>query len=134
MRYTIELHTTDYRGDHAADIVLSYSPRDGESVEAMVARVLGADDGPYSRGRFLVLRPVAGEEERDGDDLHIGRSWSRHDLEDACPCPQEACGLVAMSRIEPDCPQHAIQAAKTIRQSHDAKDCPAHPGPDERKA
>lgn len=61
------------------------------------------------------------------DDHHVGRSWTAHPLEDACPCPQEPCGLVALSKVDPECQQHAGAAAKTFRQSHRAEDCPAKP-------
>lgn len=52
---------------------------------------------------------------------HAGRAWSGHEIEDACPCPQEPCGLV--STPDPDCVQHS--RTKTIRQSHRADQCPA---------
>lgn len=58
---------------------------------------------------------------------HIGRSFTGHSLEDTCPCPQEPCGLIATVRVDPACPQHPLQAGKTIRQSHDAARCPAAP-------
>jgi hypothetical protein len=52
---------------------------------------------------------------------HMGRAWSGHEIEDACPCEQEPCGLVATP--DPECVQHS--RAKTIRQSHPAESCPA---------
>jgi hypothetical protein len=57
---------------------------------------------------------------------HIGRSWAeaRH-CEDNCPCPQELCGLVDRAKVLDSCNQHPSRAVKTIRQSHEAKDCPA---------
>jgi len=54
---------------------------------------------------------------------HNGCAWTGHDIEDACPCPQEPCGLV--SAPAPDCPQHSLTAGKSIRQSHPAEICPA---------
>lgn len=62
-------------------------------------------------------------------DLHVGRSWSGHPLEDECPCPQEPCGLVAFSKVDPECVQHGGSPlmAKTIRQSHSPEDCPGKP-------
>ena len=57
-------------------------------------------------------------------DLHVGRSWTSHPLEDECPCPQEPCGLIAMSKIVAECPQHALGAAKTFRQTHMPENCP----------
>lgn len=59
--------------------------------------------------------------------LHIGRSWSGHPLEDACPCVKASCGLV--EKEDPSCDQHGMKAAKTIRQQHFAGQCP---GPDFR--
>jgi hypothetical protein len=55
---------------------------------------------------------------------HIGRSFRGHPIENECPCPQEPCGLVDTRRIDPDCPQHALKACKTIRASHPADKCP----------
>lgn len=54
---------------------------------------------------------------------HMGRSWDGHPLEDACPCPVEACGLV--SSPDPACEQHGHSFARTMRQGHRASDCPA---------
>jgi hypothetical protein len=59
---------------------------------------------------------------------HIGRSWpgDTH-IEDTCPCPQEPCGLVDMTKASPDCDQHHVGGAhyaKTIRQGHRAERCP----------
>lgn len=54
---------------------------------------------------------------------HIGRSWTHHAVEDACPCPQADCGLVLFDTIDPACPEHHWSAAKSIRQSHPATKC-----------
>lgn len=56
---------------------------------------------------------------------HSGRAWTGHDIEDACPCAQEACGLVDLSRADPECRHHPWERARTIRQSHEASLCPA---------
>lgn len=67
-------------------------------------------------------------------DLHVGRSWDGHPLEDDCPCPKELCGLVSLSRADPACEQHS--GMKAIRQSHSPSDCPAlaeHPVTGERE-
>ena len=53
---------------------------------------------------------------------HIGRSFAGTRLEDACPCGQAACGLV--DDPDPTCDQHAMWAARTIRQAHVSIDCP----------
>lgn len=56
---------------------------------------------------------------------HIGRSWpgDTH-LEDDCPCEKAPCGL-AVSGSNSDCPEHGVDAYKTLRQWHDDKHCPA---------
>lgn len=56
---------------------------------------------------------------------HVGRSWTGHELEDDCPCPQALCGLVDTDNIHPECTEHQIRAAKTIRQYHNGYHCPA---------
>lgn len=58
------------------------------------------------------------------NNVHIGRSWSGHSLEDVCPCVQEPCGLVRVSDINPACPEHSPGRSKTIRQRHYAGQCP----------
>ena len=57
---------------------------------------------------------------------HEGRSFTGHHMEDACPCPQEACGLIAHNKAHPDCAQHGFGKAKTIRQGHAEQNCPGH--------
>lgn len=54
---------------------------------------------------------------------HMGRSFEGHTIEDACPCPKAACGLVNFNEVDQDCPQHAFTAAKTMRQGHPGRDC-----------
>lgn len=61
----------------------------------------------------------------DLDKSHIGRTFSGHRIEDACPCPQEPCGLVAQDRVVEGCTQHNVRYAKTIRQGHLANLCPS---------
>lgn len=62
--------------------------------------------------------------------LHLGRSWLTHELEDDCPCGKAACGLVDSEQIDPECPQHALGAAKTMRQMHNEDECPVPHEPD----
>lgn len=57
---------------------------------------------------------------------HMGRAWEGHEMEDACPCPQEACGLVTTETRDANCPQHSFGASKTMRQGHAAQNCPGH--------
>jgi hypothetical protein len=58
---------------------------------------------------------------------HIGRSFPgmAADIEAACPCPKAPCGLVVQDEVTAACGQHHWSAAKTIRQSHSASECPA---------
>ena len=58
--------------------------------------------------------------------IHFGRSWGGHRIEDECPCTQETCGLVA--RADPDCEQHGWRFARTMRQGHPESACPGIDG------
>lgn len=83
--------------------------------------------GPVSA---LTTEPTPGTREWwEVRDTHISRSWPDMGtpLEDACPCPQEPCGHVAWSRIDPECDQHGLSAARTMRSMHAAADCPGAP-------
>jgi hypothetical protein len=62
---------------------------------------------------------------------HIGRSFPglTPDIEAACPCPKAPCGLVIREQVTPACDQHHVSAAKTIRQTHTADECPGAPAP-----
>lgn len=59
-------------------------------------------------------------------EMHIGRGWTGNSLEQDCPCPKAACGLV--KTIEPlynnGCEQHS--GMKTLRQIHSEENCPAN--------
>lgn len=59
--------------------------------------------------------------------FHCGRSWEGTRIEDACPCPQEPCGLVDPGRADPDCEHHPFFRSKSMRQGHPADLCPAGP-------
>ncbi|MFZ5850343.1 MAG: hypothetical protein ACOYY2_02975 [Actinomycetota bacterium] len=61
----------------------------------------------------------------DAPDVHIGRDWAGHAVEDACCCVQAPCGLVAIRRVNANCAEHDPGA--TIRQGHPAADCPGRP-------
>ncbi|MFE3381332.1 hypothetical protein [Streptomyces anulatus] len=67
---------------------------------------------------------------------HIGRSFPgmTADIEAACPCPKAPCGLVVQDEVSAACGQHHWSAAKTIRQSHPAAECPADTTPADRPA
>jgi hypothetical protein len=56
---------------------------------------------------------------------HIGRSFTGTMMEDACPCGKASCGLVDSTLIDAECIQHPWKEGRTIRQMHNAKDCPA---------
>lgn len=55
---------------------------------------------------------------------HVGRSWSGHEIEDACPCPQVPCGLVDVQEAVDECGHHPALRCKSMRQGHPAEDCP----------
>ncbi|MGY0067694.1 hypothetical protein ACWZEH_12880 [Streptomyces sp. QTS137] len=57
---------------------------------------------------------------------HIGRSFRgmSNDIEANCPCPKARCGLVVQEEVVEACGQHHWSAAKTMRQSHPADQCP----------
>jgi hypothetical protein len=59
---------------------------------------------------------------------HVGRSFSDTRLEDSCPCPKAACGLVISDRIDGACTEHPWQRGKTMRQGHLPADCPGVKG------
>ncbi|MGW7398050.1 hypothetical protein ACWGH7_16315 [Streptomyces cyaneofuscatus] len=69
---------------------------------------------------------------------HIGRSFPgiAADIEAACPCAKAPCGLVVQDEVTEACGQHHWSAAKTMRQSHPAAECPADttPTPADRPA
>ena len=57
---------------------------------------------------------------------HIGRAWVGHAIEDVCPCPKAPCGLAIPSEVI--CEDHHPadwRNDKTIRQAHEAHNCPA---------
>lgn len=60
--------------------------------------------------------------------MHIGRSWTGTHIEDECPCPKTACGLVSTRGADESCSHHPFRAAKTIRQAHPANRCPGADG------
>jgi hypothetical protein len=58
-KFTLELHTDDFRGDHTADVVIVYEAREGETVEELVNRLLlERRGGTYVATDFIVIRPV----------------------------------------------------------------------------
>ena len=59
-----------------------------------------------------------------GKDIHVGRSWNDNFLERDCPCDKGPCGLVVWSGIRKDCDQHALRFSRTLRQVHNADECP----------
>lgn len=56
---------------------------------------------------------------------HFGRSWTGTPLEDICPCGKAPCGLVDEALVDEECLQHPFSRTKTIRQMHQAENCPA---------
>lgn len=58
-------------------------------------------------------------------DVHFARGWTDDRFLPTCGCKAAPCGLVDGSQVNPECPQHTLRAAKTMRQMHPAKECPA---------
>jgi hypothetical protein len=58
----------------------------------------------------------------------MGRAWTGHAVEDACPCAQAECGLAVPDGSAPgSCPEHNPAdplAGKTMRQMHTDVQCP----------
>lgn len=52
---SIHLHTTDYRGDHGADVQIAHNKRDGESWDDFIGRLLINDEKCVD---FIVIRRV----------------------------------------------------------------------------
>ncbi|MER5482953.1 hypothetical protein ABT024_07015 [Streptomyces sp. NPDC002812] len=55
--------------------------------------------------------------------LHVGRSWSGHEIEDHCPCPKAPCGLVRQETTVEECDEHYFLNARAMRQSHTPAAC-----------
>ncbi|MEU0656087.1 hypothetical protein ABZ485_28115 [Streptomyces albogriseolus] len=54
---------------------------------------------------------------------HLGRDFTGTTPENTCPCPKAPCGIIWRDTIRDDCPAHAH--ARSMRQSHPARHCPA---------
>lgn len=48
------LITSEYRGDHAADIRIAIEPRDGETIDAMLERILRKNHCDHIEARAVV--------------------------------------------------------------------------------
>ena len=59
---------------------------------------------------------------------HVGRMWGGHAIEDDCPCPQEPCGLVDITKAAPECEHHPFIRCRSLRQGHRASECPGTTG------
>lgn len=67
MKYTVQLHTTDYRGDHSADVCQVHEVRDGETVDELAFRLLTRSEWDRKQNEsvpvtqpndYVVIRPV----------------------------------------------------------------------------
>ncbi|MFD0146192.1 MULTISPECIES: hypothetical protein [unclassified Streptomyces] len=67
--------------------------------------------------------PTPADDTQALSDIHIGRSWTTHEIEDTCPCPKAPCGLVIWRQVTDACSEHHWSAAKSMRQSHPAERC-----------
>jgi len=55
---SVLLHTVDYRGDHAADVVIAYEVLPGETVEALASRLMGHDQYVSPGCEWIEIREV----------------------------------------------------------------------------
>lgn len=58
MQIQVSLHTSDYRGDHSADVIIAYETHEGETVEQLVKRLLFNGTSP-NVADHIELRVVA---------------------------------------------------------------------------
>lgn len=47
MKLSVLLHTSEYRGDHSADVQVAYEVRPRETVEELAKRLLAGQPGDY---------------------------------------------------------------------------------------
>lgn len=55
---SVLLHTSEHRGDHAADIIMAIQPKEGETVVELVDRLLGPESRAHATDH-IELRVVA---------------------------------------------------------------------------
>lgn len=58
MKLNILHQTEHFRGDHAADVALAVEPREGETIEELVARTLGCEKNKMRRVAWLEVRLI----------------------------------------------------------------------------
>lgn len=72
MKISVQLHTTDYRGDHSADVCQIHEVREGETVDELAARLLTRSEYNRKQGKrmavvqpndYVVIRPVVETDE-----------------------------------------------------------------------
>ena len=61
MKIAVELHTTAYRGDHSAEVVVAIGLQPGEAVEQLASRMLDIIDYGTKYHDFIVIRLVKEE-------------------------------------------------------------------------
>jgi hypothetical protein len=108
-------------GDHAYEIAAAIHAAGYRKVPASYLGTPIAAAPVDSVNRPLDARSYLDEVREDS---HIGRSWSGHEVEDSCPCPKAACGLVPASATAPECEHHPAERSKSMRQIHMASRCP----------
>lgn len=57
-KYAILFHTTDYRGDHSADICRVIAPIEGETIDALIARIKLGENSYGGKGDYIAIRLV----------------------------------------------------------------------------
>lgn len=69
-RIAVELHTSEYRGDHSADIVIAQEMTEDESVMQLVERVLPKPERKsewYKHADYLVIRRIRPMEDLEAE-------------------------------------------------------------------
>lgn len=58
MKLSVLLHTTDYRGDHAADVIIAHEIQPGETVQQLAERLLGNESYIKDGAKVIEIRIV----------------------------------------------------------------------------
>lgn len=115
--YDITVTQTD---DGGATVVLKHPGQNGgRGIDATI--VLTGEERRELARLLLGATPAGKALAARMQEDHVGRAWVGHACEDECGCVQHPCGLVSHTLNGP-CPEH--NGHETIRQSHQAIDCP----------
>lgn len=59
MKISVLLHTTDYRGDHSAEVAIAHEVRPGETVEELMGSLIQDQRVDYIELRYVQERKPA---------------------------------------------------------------------------